>query len=104
MQDYAFNMAHSSMRDTSQFYIRISVHLCITLFLPLVAEVQDGVPGGFGKVPGGPGRVTGALSKGTGDHGKALVVLQAPLAPVPLPARMPNEHRFHVLLTFGRSL
>ena len=39
MQDYAFNMAHSSMRDTSQFYIRISVHLCITLFLPLVAEV-----------------------------------------------------------------
>ena len=71
MQEYAFNKAHSSMRDTSQFYIRISVHLCITLFLPLVAEVQDGVPGGFGKVPGGPGRVTGALSKGTRDHGKA---------------------------------
>ena len=39
MQEYAFNKAHSSMRDTSQFYIRISVHLCITLFLPLVAEV-----------------------------------------------------------------
>ena len=71
MQEYAFNKAHSSMRDTSQFYIQISVHLCITLFLPLVAEVQDGVPGGFGKVPGGPGRVTGALSKGTRDHGKA---------------------------------
>ena len=38
MQEYAFNKAHSSMRDTSQFYIQISVHLCITLFLPLVAE------------------------------------------------------------------